>query len=208
MEARIRSLWSSAWDGVPRAGGATPRTDPPTPRHLQLPSMEASERPVGAPDLGQQCSPHVVRAACSAGRLLPQAAGLVFPIESSVALGLHKCSITDFSGPAVCECASWCFVVLFPSGSALSLQGLVGVTRSWVHSTLAVTLRGVHTQRHPLCFGFGAREDQPQRLPVSAEVPAAQQGSEAQGVDAGGGPPAHPARAGDARRQPHPLPEK
>lgn len=34
MEARIQSLWSSAWDSVPRAGGATPRTDPPTPRHL------------------------------------------------------------------------------------------------------------------------------------------------------------------------------
>ena len=50
--------------------------------------------------------------------------------------------------------------------------------------------------------------DAPQRLPVLAEVPAAQPGPEAQGVDGGGGPHAHAARAGHASRQPHPLPEE
>ena len=57
----------------------------------------------------------------------------------------------------------------------------------------------------PACSGPA---DAPQRLPVPAEVPAAQPGPEAQGVDGGGGPHAHTARAGHACRQPHPLPEE
>lgn len=66
----------------------------------------------------------------------------------------------------------------------------------------------VHASGRPVTAFALVLEDQPQRLPVPAEIPAAQQGLEAQGVDRGGGPHADPAGAGDARGQPHPLPQK
>jgi hypothetical protein len=61
----------------------------------------------------------------------------------------------------------------------------------------------------PVTFAFARPwEDQPQRLPVPAEVPATQHSPEAQGVDGGGGPHAHPAGSGDACWEPYPLPQK